>query len=62
LKNEKFLEKIEGKLYGDKGYVSQKLTELLFMDNLHLITGIRNNMKNKLLELKDKILLRKLKV
>lgn len=59
LKNEKFLEKIKGKLYGDKGYVSQKLTELLFIDGLHLITGIRNNMKNTLLELKDKILLRK---
>jgi hypothetical protein len=59
LKNDKFLEKIKGKLYGDKGYVSQKLTELLFVDGLHLITGIRNNMKNTLLELKDKILLRK---
>ena len=59
LKNEKFLEKIKGKLYADKGYVSQKLTELLFVDGLHLITGIRNNMKNSLLELKDKILFRK---
>ena len=59
LKNDKFLNKIKGKLYADKGYVSQKLTELLFIDGLHLITGIRNNMKNTLLELKDKILLRK---
>jgi len=31
----------------------------LFMDGLHLITNIRNNMKNTLMELKDKILLRK---
>ena len=59
LKNNKFLRKIRGKLYADKGYVGQKLTELLFMDGLHLITGIRNNMKNTLMELKDKILLRK---
>ena len=29
------------------------------MDGLHLITNIRNNMKNTLMELKDKILLRK---
>lgn len=53
LKNDKFLEKIKGKLYADKGYVSRNLTELLFVDGLHLITGIRNNMKNTLLELKD---------
>jgi len=59
LKNSKFVQKIQGKLYGDKGYVGQQLTELLFLDGLHLITGIRNNMKNTLLELKDKILLRK---
>ena len=59
LKNKKFVEKIKGKLYCDKGYVGQKLTEILFMDGLHLITSVRNNMKNVLMELKDKILLRK---
>ena len=59
LKNSKFVNKIKGKLYADKGYVGQKLTELLFIDGLHLITSIRNNMKNVLMELKDKILLRK---
>lgn len=59
LKDEKFLKLIKGKLYADKGYISQKLTELLFIDGLHLITGIRNKMKNTLMELKDKILLRK---
>lgn len=59
LKNQKFVEKIKGKLYADKGYIGQKLTELLFVDGLHLITSIRNNMKNTLMELKDKILLRK---
>lgn len=59
LKNKKFVNKIKGKLYADKGYVGQKLTELLFIDGLHLVTSIRNNMKNALMELKDKILLRK---
>ena len=59
LKDKRFIEKIKGKLYADKGYVSQKLTEILFVDGLHLITHIRNNMKNVLLEMKDKILLRK---
>jgi hypothetical protein len=59
LQNKRFIEKLRGKLYADKGYVSQKLTEILFVDGLHLITHIRNNMKNVLMEMKDKILLRK---
>ena len=59
LRNDKFVNKIKGKFYGDKGYIGQKLTELLFIDGLHLVTSIRNNMKNTLMELKDKILLRK---
>jgi hypothetical protein len=59
LKNRNFIKKIRDKLYGDKGYISSKLTELLFVDGIHLITGIRNNMKKTLMELKDRILLRK---
>ncbi|NEN25921.1 IS982 family transposase [Cryomorpha ignava] len=59
LKHGNFLANIKGKLYGDKGYVSSQLANILFVDGLHLITGIRNNMKNVLMEMKDKILLRK---
>ncbi len=59
LKNPSFIKALKGKLYADKGYISQKLTQVLFMDGLHLITSIRNNMKNTLMELKDKIMLRK---
>jgi len=59
LKNEKFIEAIKGKLYGDKGYLSKDLANMLFVDGLHLITNIRDNMKNCLMELKDKIMLRK---
>lgn len=59
LKNEAFIKALKGKLYADKGYISKELTNILFMDGLHLITSIRNNMKNVLMELKDKILLRK---
>ena len=59
LKDEAFLKKIKGKLYADKGYISKQLTEILFVDGIHLVTGIKNNMKNILVELKDKILLRK---
>ncbi|EON77583.1 Mobile element protein [Lunatimonas lonarensis] len=59
LKSKKFVNQLKGKLYADKGDISKELTELLFMDGLHLITNIRNNMKNTLMELKDKIMLRK---
>ena len=59
LKNESFLKAVFGKLYADKGYISQKLTELLFVDGIHLVTSIRNNMKNSLMSMADKILLRK---
>jgi hypothetical protein len=48
-----------GKIFGDAGYVSQKLFELLWEQGLHLITKIRKNMKNRIIGLKDKILLKK---
>lgn len=59
LKKKSFLDKIYGKLYADKGYVGKDLMQLLFDDGLHLITHIKNNMKNSLMTLNDKILLRK---
>ena len=48
-----------GKLFGDKGYLSQPLFELLFKEGLQLITTVRKNMKNRLMPLMDRILLRK---
>ena len=59
LKNKKFTEKIFVKLVADKAYISQSLFEELFVDDIHLITHIRKNMKNSLMHLRDKILLRK---
>ena len=53
------LVKIHGKLFGDKGYISQSLFEKLFIDGIHLITKLRKNMKNSLMLLLDKILLGK---
>ena len=53
------LKRIYGKLFGDKGYISQSLFEQLFIDGIHLITKLRKNMKNSLMLLSDKILLRK---
>lgn len=59
LKNENFLKSIFGKLFGDKGYISKELANILFIDGIQLVTGIRNNMKNSLMSMNDKILLRK---
>jgi len=43
----------------DKGYIGKDLMQILFTDGLHLITHIKNNMKNSLMTMSDKILLRK---
>jgi hypothetical protein len=59
LKDAKFLQKVYGKLFADKGYIGQKLFEQLFIDGIHLITGIKRNMKNSLMSISDRILLRK---
>lgn len=49
-----------GKLFADKGYVSQKLFEMLLGKNIELITKQKKNKKNpKILRLSDRILLRK---
>jgi hypothetical protein len=52
-------EHITGKLFGDKGYISQNLFEKLLKKGLQLITHLRKKMKNKLMPLIDKLLLRK---
>lgn len=48
-----------GKLYADKGYISQTLFDRLFSQGLNIVTGFKSNMKNKLMSLYDKLMLRK---
>nr|WP_256212212.1 IS982 family transposase [Nitrosomonas communis] len=48
-----------GKFSGDRGYISQPLFEQLWEQGVQLVTKVRKNMKNKLLPLFDKLLLRK---
>ena len=48
-----------GKLFGDKGYLSHPLFKTLWKQGLQLITGIKANMKNRLMLMNDKLLLRK---
>ncbi len=53
------LARIYGKLFGAKGYIFQSLFEKLFIDGIHLIIKLRKNMKNSLMHMSDKTLLRK---
>ena len=52
-------ERLFGKLFGDKGYISQALFDELIDQDVQLVTAVCKNMKNRLLPLLDKILLRK---
>ena len=59
LKDKNFHNRVFGKLFGDKGYISKDLFEQMFVDGVHLVTKIRKNMKNCLMLMNDKIMLRK---
>ncbi len=50
---------ITGKLIGDKGYISKKLSAELFEQKVTLITKIKKNMKNILMDMTDKMMLMK---
>ena len=54
----KLAKRMHGKLFGDRGYISKDLFAALCGQGTQLITGIKKNMKNKLLPLMDKIMLR----
>lgn len=56
---EKMAKNLTGKCFGDKGYVGKEICQKLLKKGLHLITGIRKNMKNHLMPFIDKVLLRK---
>jgi len=54
------LQRLIGKVFADKGYISQTLAEkLLKTAGIQLITKLRRNMKNRLLPLSDRLLLRR---
>ena len=50
---------LNGQLFGDRGSISQALHDLLLGQGLELLTKIRKNMKNRVMRLWDKWLLRK---
>lgn len=55
----KLTKNLFGKLFGDRGYISQLLFQKLFSKGLSLFTRIKRNMKNKLMTIEDKIWLSK---
>ena len=61
LYTESFIENVKGKLCGDKGYIGKQLFEFLFMfmNGIQLVTKVKSNMKNSMMSVADKIMLRK---
>ena len=56
----RLVRRLFGKLFGDKGYLSQALAEeLLVRHGVCLVTKARKNMRGRILTLIDKLLLRK---
>lgn len=55
----KLTQELFGKLFGDKGYISKALNDMLFGNGIQLITAVRKNMKSRALSNEEKLLLRK---
>ncbi len=54
------VEQLFGKIFADKGYLSQPLFEYLYRTfSIQLITRLKSNMKNRLMLLEDRLMLRK---
>ena len=51
--------KITGRLFGDKGYISQKLFEEMLKKGLRIVTALRTKMKPKLMVFDESELLKK---
>ena len=51
--------KIKGRIFGDKGYISQKLFEEMLEKGLRIITALRAKMKPKLMVFGESELLKK---
>ena len=50
---------LTGVAFADKGFINQSAFEQLLQGGLKLITALRTNMKNKLMEMQEKLLLKK---
>lgn len=50
---------LTGKLFGDRGYISKNLAQLLLDQGVKLITTLKKNMKKQIIDEFDRLLLRK---
>lgn len=48
LRNKSFIERIFGRLFGDKGYICKGLFSRLFVDGIQLVTKLRSNMRGQM--------------
>lgn len=55
----KLCKKLKGRLFGDKGYISQKLFEEMLEKGLRIVTALRAKMKPKLMVFEESELLKK---
>lgn len=55
----KLVKSLIGKLFGDRGYISKKLSKQLAERNIKLVTTLKKNMKNQYIDAFDKLMLRK---
>ena len=54
-----FTKVFHGKVLADRGYIKQELFESLFSQGIGLVHGLKARMKNKLMPVWDKIMMRK---
>lgn len=54
-----FTKELYGKVFADRGYIKKELFESLFSQGIQLVHGLKANMKNKLMPMWDRIMLRK---
>ena len=54
-----FTKVLYGKVFADRGYIKQELFGHLFDKGIHLVHGLKARMKNKLMPMWDRIMLRK---
>ncbi|MCA0457110.1 MAG: IS982 family transposase [Chloroflexi bacterium] len=55
----KLVKRLFGKLFADMAYLSQSMFEQLMEQGIQLVTKLKSNMKNNLMLMTDKLLLRK---
>jgi len=55
----RIVKNLKGLLFADRGYIGEDLFKDLFSKGIKLVAGIKKNMKNKLMDVNEKIMLRK---